>query len=92
MALDTKKASPEEIAEGLALLEKKKTRDKRIASGEIKGTTYTRMEDLSPEAAAKVKSRGQKQRAKTSVILTKAAKAGITASDAEVEARLKEMG
>lgn len=92
MALDPKKASPAEVAEGLALLEKKRVRDDRIARGEIKGTTYTSMADLSPEEAAKVRTRGKVMRVKNSILVEKAIAKGITVSEAEIQAKIASMG
>ncbi len=83
---DPKKASAEQIAKGLELLGKTETRKARIAAGEIKGGGV--WAELSPERKAKALEYSKKLRVRQQLILKKAAAAGITVSDKEVDAAM----
>jgi len=83
---DPKKATAEQIARGLELLGKQDTRKKRIEAGEIKG--YSTWAEMSPERKQKAMDYSKKLRVRQQLILQKAAKAGISVSDKEVEAAM----
>jgi hypothetical protein len=91
MPIDPKKATAAEVAEGLALLEKKRVRSDRIAKGEIKGTTYTAMGDLSPGAQEKLRDRSRRARVKGQLLMEKAIKKGITVSESEIQNKIATM-
>jgi hypothetical protein len=79
-----------ELAEAMQLLEKKKERAAKIASGEIKGTTYKKRSEMTKEELAKVKAADAALLARNTIIMRKAKAQGITASDAEVKKYLDE--
>jgi len=84
---DPKKATAEQIAKGLELLGKTETRKKRVEAGEIKG--YSTWAEMKPEQKAKAMEYSKKLRIRQQLILRKAAAAGISVSDKEVEAAMK---
>ena len=85
--VDPKKASPQQIAEALALLNQKIDRQERIKSGEIKGGK--KWSELSQTEKDKFKASNARRSAKQKLILAKAEKAGIKVTEAEVDAFLK---
>ena len=88
-AIDPKKASPEEIAAGLALLNKKKEYEHKVKTGEVKGAK--KWKDLTEAEKDKARLYGKKILMKQKLLNAKAAKAGITVSEAEIQAELKAM-
>ena len=90
MATDEKKvkATQQEIEEGLKLLAKKRERDEKIARGELKGSYYKKMSEMTPEQQAKARARAKRQTAKGLILQQKAKAAGITVSEAEIDAYL----
>lgn len=84
------KPTKEQIEEGLKLLAKKYERDEKIAKGIIKGTTYKKSSELTPEQLKKRQALTQRLTAKQAILVAKAKAAGITVSDAEVDKYLKE--
>jgi hypothetical protein len=83
------KPTKEQIEEGLKLLQKKMIRDDKIKKGLIKGTTYKKSSELTPEQLKKRRELTARMTARNSILIAKARKAGITVTDAEVEAELK---
>jgi len=82
MALNAKKATAQQIAEGLALLEKANIRKEKIASGEIKGGMS--WADMSDEQKNKRREYSRRRNAKQAIIVQKALAKGITVTDQEV--------
>lgn len=89
MAEQQRKPTQEEINEGLALLAKKRERDEKIKRGEIKGYSYKKMSELSPEQQAKRKAQTKRLTIKNQLLLKKAKEKGITVTDAEIDAEIK---
>lgn len=92
IVIDPKKASQKEIEEALALLGKKRTTEARIKAGELKGTTsvpYSILKETNPEAYQKARERDKKFAIRTKLLLAKARAAGITVTEAEVDAAMK---
>ena len=85
--VDPKRATAEQIAEALALLNKKIDRQEKIKSGEIKGGK--KWSELTQVEKDKFKAANARRNAKQKLILAKAEKAGIKVSEAEVDAFLK---
>ena len=86
MAINPKKASPEEIQRGLELLEKERIRKERIARGEIKGGV--KWSEMSEEQKEKARLAARRRNAKLNILARKATEAGITVTDKEIEAYL----
>ena len=86
---DPKRASADQIAKGLELLGKAETRKARIAAGEIKGAAGKAWGELTVEEKAKRLDYSKKLRIRQQLILRKAAAAGISVSDKEIEAAMK---
>ena len=57
-AIDPRKATPEEIAAGLALLNKKKEYEHKVKTGQVKGAK--KWKDLSPAEKDKARAYGRK--------------------------------
>lgn len=85
--------TPEQLEAAAELLAKKMYTDARVEAGEIKGSYTKPWSELSEEEKAKRMQYSKRRNAKISVILRKAAEAGIGASEAEIDAELasKEM-
>lgn len=81
------KATPEQIAEALALLNKKIDRQEKIKSGEIKGGK--KWSELTDAEKDKIRSANERRAVRIKIILEKAGKAKIGATEAEVDAYLK---
>lgn len=92
MAIDITKPTKEQIAEGLKLLNKKIERDEKIKRGEIKGYTYKKSSELTPEQLKKRREQTRRLTAKNSILVKKAKAAGIVVTEAEVEAEMKKVG
>jgi hypothetical protein len=73
IVIDPKKASKEEIEEGLRLLGQKRTRLARIKAGEIKVSR----KEMTPEMKEKAKAKARERNMKLKEILAKAKAAGI---------------
>lgn len=73
--LNVKDFNEEEIIEGLELLMKKRLREKRIASGEIKG--HQKWSDKTDEQKAKHYAYNKKRNMKIKLVLQKAKEMGI---------------
>lgn len=86
-AIDPRKASPEEIAAGLALLNKKKEYEHKVKTGEVKGAK--KWADLSEPEKEKARAYGKRIAMRQKLLNAKAAKAGISVSEAEIQAELK---
>ena len=86
-AIDPKKATPEEVAAGLALLNKKKEYEHKVKTGQVKGAK--KWKDLSPAEKDKARAYGRKIAMRQKLINAKAARAGISVSEAEIQAELK---
>lgn len=84
---DPKNASKEDLKEALELLNKKRERDAKIKSGEIKGGKTWK--ELSPEAKAKALKQSKRFSMRQRLLIKKAKEAGITVSEAEVDAAMK---
>lgn len=85
MALE--KPTKEQIAEGLKLLEKKLERDEKVKAGILK-PSYKKVSDMTPEEQAKYRTANARLTAKYSLLLKKAKDAGITVSEAEIDAAI----
>lgn len=85
------KATKEEIAAGLELLKKKQIADAKhkakVEAGLIKPAK--KYSEMTPEEKAKVQERDRRYLAKQRIMLRKAKEAGITVTDAEVDAEMK---
>jgi hypothetical protein len=86
--VDPKKASQADINAALELLAKKKFTDARIKTGELKGTSYKKFSELSPEEKAKRTAYSKRLVAKNTIMINKAKEKGITVTDAEIDAYL----
>ena len=86
--IDPNKATKAQIAAGIALLAKAETRTKRVKAGELKSYSYA---DLSEEDKVEARKKNKFMRTKKSMILQKASDAGITVTDAEVNAAIASM-
>jgi len=84
--VDPRKASKEEMDRAFALLAKEKERKDKIAKGEIKGGRS--WAEMSDEQKAKSKKYNYKRMIRQGLLLAKAAAAGITVSDKEVDAEI----
>jgi len=89
---DPKKASEQEIAEGLALLGKKREHDHKVKTGQIKGSKGKKWSELSQKEKDQRRSYSRKREIKLSLLAKKAEAAGIKVSDAEVEAEIRKRG
>lgn len=87
-AIDAKRAKPEELQEALNLLAKKRERQDKIKRGEIKGNYGVPWSEMSPEQKSKAKKYAYRRLVRQSLLLGKAAAAGITVSDKEVDAEI----
>jgi hypothetical protein len=89
MADKINKPTQAEIDEGLALLQKKRDRQERIKSGELKGSVpMSVLKELNPEMYEKRKKQAQRQTVSRQVLVQKAIAAGIKVTDAEIDAYL----
>jgi hypothetical protein len=84
------KPTKEQIEEGLKLLAKKMERDDKIKKGLIKGTSYKKSSELTPEELKKRQAMTRRLTAKNQILVAKAKKAGITVTEAEIDAAMKE--
>lgn len=82
--IDKSKATKEEIAEGLALLEKKRVHSAKVEAGEIKGYAGS-WANMTPEQKAKAKKYTYRRAIRQSLLIAKAVAAGITVNDREVD-------
>lgn len=82
--VDIRKATKEEIARGLELLEKENIRKQRIANGEIKGGK--KYSEMSQEEKDKARRANKKRTARIKLLADKAIAKGLTVTDAEIEA------
>lgn len=82
--LDPKKATADQIAKGLELLQKEEVRKERIAKGELKGGQ--KWSELSKDQKAARLLSGRKRNAALVLYKQKAIAAGITVSEAEIDA------
>jgi len=85
--VDPKRATPQQIQEALALLNKKIDRQEKIKSGEIKGgKKWSEMSEADKDKARKANAR---RLIRQKLIIEKAGRAGIKVSEAEIDAYLK---
>lgn len=85
-----KQASKEEIAKGLALLEKERIRKERIQSGELKSQKWS---ELTDEQKRKRLDASKRRNAKLVLMYHKAIEAGIEEpSDEEIDAHIAANG
>jgi len=82
-------ASDEDLNEALALLKKKRVRKAKEDAGLVKKTSWA---DLSPEQKEKARAKERRRQAEIQIYKQKAIAAGITVSDADIDAYLKEKG
>jgi len=85
--VDPKKATPQQIQEAMALLNKKIDRQEKIKSGEIKGGK--KWSELSEAEKGKFRASNARRNARIKLIVAKAEKAGIKVTEAEIDAFLK---
>jgi len=85
--VDPKKATPQQIQEALALLNKKIDRQEKIKRGEIKGGK--KWSELSEAEKNKFRAANARRNAHNKLVIEKAVKAGIKVTEAEVDAYLK---
>ena len=84
--LDPKKASKEDIAKGLELLQRQEIRKEKIARGEIKGGL--KWSEMSEEQKEKARQAARKRNVRIKLMCQKAVEAGITVSEDEIEAEM----
>lgn len=85
--VDPKKATPQQIAEALALLNKKIDRQERIKTGEIKGGK--KWSEMTEEEKSVMRKSNARRNLRNKLIIAKAEKAGIRVTEQEVDAALK---
>ena len=85
--IDVKRATPEEIAAGLSLLNKKREYKHKVKTGEVKKPKTWK--ELSEAEKEKARAQGRKATARQRLLNIKAVKAGITVSEEEIQAELK---
>lgn len=83
--IDPKKATPEQIQRAFELLEKEEIRKEKIRKGELKGASYKKRSEMTPEELKKVKHQDRIAQARNALLLRKAREAGITVSQKEIE-------
>ena len=84
---EPRKATPEEIEAGLALLAKKREHEDKVKKGLIKGPKSYK--DLSPDAKKKLREGELRRRTRNKLLEKAAAKAGIVITTAMIDAELK---
>jgi len=92
MTIDIKKATKEDIARGLELLQKENIRKEKIARGEIKGPV--KWSEMTPEQKAKAKEADKRRNTRIKLerlAFLKAVQDGIlpAVTDAQVEEAIK---
>lgn len=85
---DLMKPTKEQIEEGLKLLAKKIERDEKVKRGELK-PSYKKVSEMSPDEKKKYQEMNKRYTIKNQLTLEKARKAGITVTEAEIDARMK---
>jgi hypothetical protein len=85
--VDVKKATPEEIAAGLALLNKRKEYEHKVKTGQVKGAR--KYSEMTEAEKAKAKLYSKRALIRDKLLKAKAAKAGIAVTSAEIDAELK---
>lgn len=88
--VDPKQASQEEIAEAFKLLAKKKERDHKIATGQIKGSSGRPWSELTDEQKEKSREYNRKRQVRLQLLANKAIAQGILVTDEEVELAILE--
>jgi len=85
--------SPEEVAEGLKLLKKKRERLEKIKRGELKGSVpLSVLRETNPEAYRKRVEQNRRNAIRNRLLMKKAIEAGITVTPEEVEAAMRGAG
>ena len=84
--VDLQKPTDAQIQEGLRLLNKKLERDAKIEAGLIKG--HKSYADMTTEEKAKHQEYSKRNNAKKAILIRKATEAGITVSEAEIDAAI----
>jgi len=87
VSLDVRKASKEDIAKGLALLEKQLDHKEKVKRGEVKGSVSWK--DLPEEKKVEIRLKEKKTRIKNSILVRKALEAGITVTESEISAAME---
>jgi len=89
--IERRTASVQDIERGLALLAKERHTAERIKAGELKPSTssYKKRSEMSKEELAKTKAYDRRYAARNALMLSKAKSAGITVSEAEIDAAIK---
>ena len=85
--VDLKKSTKEEIEEGLKLLQKKKKYEDKVQRGELKGTK--KWSDYTPEEKQVAKLKEKRRVIQRKLLLAKAAQAGISVSEGEIDSAMK---
>ncbi len=85
MALE--KPTKEQIEEGLKLLAKKIERDEKVAAGILK-PAYKKVSEMSPKEKEAYDKQAQRYSIKVRLLREKAIKAGLTVTEAEVDAEV----
>lgn len=86
--VDPKKASKEQQERAFELLAKDEERKDKIKRGVIKGTSYKKYSELSPEQKAKAQQATARRAVRQGLIIDKAKAAGITVTEKEVDAEI----
>ena len=87
MYVDPKKATPEQIAAALELLNKKIDRQEKIKRGEIKGGK--KWSEMTQAEKDKFKAANVRRNAGIRLLVLKAEKAGLKVTPAEIDAYIK---
>ena len=88
MAINIKKASPEEIQRGLDLLDRENVRKDKIKKGLIKGEV--KWKDLTDEQKDKARLANKRRNLRISLTVKKALAAGITVTEQEIDKELSQ--
>jgi len=87
--VDQKKASKEDLDKALELLAKQRFTAERVKKGEIKGSYFKKVGDMTPEQQKVYRTRQARTLAKNAIFMKKAKAAGISVTDVEVDAYIK---
>lgn len=86
--IDPRKATKDELDEAMALLAKKRERAERVKKGELKGSYGVPWSEMSKEQKDKARKYAARRVVRQSLLIAKAAAAGVTVSDKEVDAEI----
>jgi hypothetical protein len=90
--VDPKKATAADIEAAMQLLALANFKKARVKAGEVKGSQGKKIADMTPEELKKRRAMQSRMIAKQTLIKRKAKAAGITVTEAEVDAYIKAKG